>query len=97
MRHSVDGDYRVFKARLTNIELCVYKIMHERGLGNNEMADGVLPDPAPPAPTDPRLPFNARQVFKLKKSWKGIKRNMGSTGVEMFVRYGLSRTIYFTI
>lgn len=60
--------------------------MHERGLGNDEMADGSLPDPAPPAPTDPRLPFNARQVFKLKKSWKGIKRNMASTGVEMFVR-----------
>ncbi|XP_045165798.1 neuroglobin-like [Mercenaria mercenaria] len=60
--------------------------MHERGLGNDEMADGILPEPAPPAPTDPRLPLNARQVFKLKKSWKGIKRNMASTGVEMFVR-----------
>ncbi|KAL4238132.1 hypothetical protein ACF0H5_002844 [Mactra antiquata] len=60
--------------------------MHERVLGNGEMADGTLPDPAPPAPTDPRIPLNARQVFKLKKSWKGIKRNMASTGVEMFVR-----------
>lgn len=48
--------------------------------------DGSLPDPAPPAPTDPRLPLNARQVFKLKKSWKGIKRNMEATGLEMFVR-----------
>ncbi|KAK3586264.1 hypothetical protein CHS0354_004667 [Potamilus streckersoni] len=49
------------------------------------MAD-VLLDPAPPAPTDPRLPFNARQIFKLQKSWKGIKRNLEATGVEMFVR-----------
>ncbi|KAH3854806.1 uncharacterized protein LOC127870814 [Dreissena polymorpha] len=60
--------------------------MHERAIGYGGMADDHLPDPAPPAPTDPRLPLNARQVFKLKKSWKGIKRNMASTGVEMFVR-----------
>ncbi|XP_052105313.1 cytoglobin-1-like [Mytilus californianus] len=35
---------------------------------------------------DPRLPLNARQVFKLKQSWKGIKRNIEETGVEMFIR-----------
>ena len=35
---------------------------------------------------DPRLPLDARQVFKLKQSWKGIKRNIEETGVEMFVR-----------
>ena len=81
------------KVRLYIIERCVYKIMHERGLGNDEMADRSLPDPAPPAPTDPRLPLNARQVFKLKKSWKGIKRNMAGTGVEMFVRY----VVYYNI
>ncbi|KAJ8308127.1 hypothetical protein KUTeg_013004 [Tegillarca granosa] len=57
-------------------------LMH---LNEAVMADG-LPDPAPPAPTDPRLPLDARQVFKLKKSWKGIKRCMEATGVEMFIR-----------
>lgn len=35
---------------------------------------------------DPRLPLDARQVFKLKQSWKGIKRNIEETGMEMFVR-----------
>lgn len=50
-----------------------------------DMADG-LPEPSPPTPTDPRLPLTARQVFKLKKSWKGIKRCMAATGVEIFVR-----------
>ncbi|CAI9718945.1 neuroglobin-like [Octopus vulgaris] len=35
---------------------------------------------------DPRLPLNARDIFKLKQSWKGIKRNMETTGVEMFIR-----------
>lgn len=50
------------------------------------MADGSIPEPPPPAPTDPRLPLDARQVFKLKKSWKGIKRCIESTGVEMFIR-----------
>lgn len=52
----------------------------------NEIMADALPDPAPPAPTDPRLPLDARQVFKLKKSWKGIKRCMADTGVEMFIR-----------
>lgn len=77
---------RVPKVRLGKYRLCVYKIMHERGSANCAMADGYLPEPAPPAPTDPRLPLNARQVFKLQKSWKGIKRNLNATGLEMFVR-----------
>ena len=34
---------------------------------------------------DNRIPLDARQVFKLKKSWKGVKRKLGETGVEMFV------------
>nr|QQO51927.1 globin gb_IIC [Platynereis dumerilii] len=46
----------------------------------------TIPEPSTPPPVDPRLPINARQVFKLKKSWKGIKRNMEATGVEMFIR-----------
>ena len=45
-----------------------------------------LPEPEAPPETDPRLPLNARQVFKLKKSWKGIKRNMHDTAVELFAR-----------
>ena len=35
---------------------------------------------------DPRIPLNIRQVFKLKQSWKGIKRKTSEAGVEMFVR-----------
>lgn len=35
---------------------------------------------------DPRLPLDERQVFKLKSSWKAIKRHITETGVEMFVR-----------
>lgn len=35
---------------------------------------------------DPRIPLNMRQVFKLKQSWKGIKRNITEAGVEMFIR-----------
>lgn len=37
------------------------------------------------APIDPRLPLTARQVFKLQKTWKAIKRNMQMAGVEMFL------------
>ena len=37
-------------------------------------------------PTDPRLPLTEMQIFKLKKSWKGIHREMIPTGVEMFIR-----------
>lgn len=35
---------------------------------------------------DPRLPIDAREAFKLKQSWKGIKRKIEETGVEMFIR-----------
>ncbi|GAB1599640.1 neuroglobin-like [Argonauta hians] len=35
---------------------------------------------------DPRIPLSSRDIFKLKQSWKGIKRNMETTGVEMFIR-----------
>ncbi|GFO17100.1 hypothetical protein PoB_004360500 [Plakobranchus ocellatus] len=31
-------------------------------------------------------PMDERQMFKIKQSWKGIRRNMELTGVEMFVR-----------
>ncbi|XP_064621358.1 uncharacterized protein LOC135484137 isoform X1 [Lineus longissimus] len=34
---------------------------------------------------DPRAPLNARQIFKLQKSWKAIKRNMQMAGIEMFI------------
>lgn len=44
----------------------------------------VLELTEPPA-TDPRLPLDARQVFRLKKNWKGIKRKLADSGVEMFV------------
>ncbi|XP_069118264.1 neuroglobin-like [Argopecten irradians] len=57
-----------------------------RSLTAEEAMADKLPEPAPPDPTDPRLPLDPRQVFKLKKSWKGIKRCMESTGVEMFIR-----------
>ncbi|XP_063429075.1 cytoglobin-1-like isoform X2 [Mytilus trossulus] len=40
----------------------------------------------PVCETDKRLPLDDRQVFKLKQSWKGIRRNMEDTGMEMFVR-----------
>ena len=47
----------------------------------------ILETPKTPPETDHRLPLNARQVFRLKKNWKGIKRQLEVTGVEMFVRF----------
>ena len=47
----------------------------------------TVPMPTAPPKTDPRLPLNARQVFKLKKNWKGIKRKLEVTGVELFARF----------
>lgn len=46
----------------------------------NEVQDNGIPK------VDPRLPLDAKQAFKLKQSWKGIKRKIEETGVEMFVR-----------
>lgn len=42
-----------------------------------------------PPKKDIRQTFPAldeRQIFKLKQSWKGIRRNMDETGLEMFIR-----------
>ena len=35
---------------------------------------------------DSRLPLDMMQVFKLKQSWKGIKRKIEEAGIEMFIR-----------
>ena len=39
------------------------------------------------------IPLNARQVFRLKASWKGIRREIGATGLKMFIRYALSNNL----
>ncbi len=50
-----------------------------------------IPEPKEPLATDPRLPLDARQVFRLQKSWKGIKRQITDAAVEMFFRYNFNR------
>ena len=52
----------------------------------DKFASDNLPEPETPPDTDSRLPLNTRQVFKLQKSWKGIRRNMNDTGVELFIK-----------
>ncbi len=49
-----------------------------------------VPEPEEPLATDPRLPLDARQVFRLQKSWKGIKRKITDAAVELFVRYSFN-------
>ena len=71
----------VFKKKSSHKAANKYKVSQD-----NEKYDEGLPEPPPPQPTDPRLPLNARQVFKLKKSWKGVKRDLSSVGVEMLLR-----------
>ena len=53
----------------------------------------VLQEPEEPPATDSRLPLDARQVFRLKKSWKGIKRKLTDTGVELFVGLVVNHSI----
>ncbi|KAK7493441.1 hypothetical protein BaRGS_00015341, partial [Batillaria attramentaria] len=51
-------------------------------IGNGKDFTGV-----PPATkTCEKLGVTSRQIFSLRQSWKGIKRNMDQAGVEMFVR-----------
>ena len=61
------------------------KLVGDRSPSTIVLDDIRLPEPSSPIPTDPRLPLTTRQVFLLKKSWKGIKRSMQATGVEMFI------------
>lgn len=72
-----------FKVSLANFK--EYWIM---GCSNSKVDVAIPPpdtNPPPPPAGDPRLPLNPREVFRLQKSWKGIKRRMEETGVELFV------------
>ncbi len=51
-----------------------------------EPPSGTLDSPKKLPETDPRLPLDKRQVFRLQKNWKGIKRQLQVTGVEIFAR-----------
>ena len=46
----------------------------------------VTTEAPPPPETDERLPLTTRDVFRLRKSWKGVWRRMEETGVELLVR-----------
>ncbi len=46
----------------------------------------VVVEPKSQSPIDARLPLDTRQKFRLQKSWKGIKRNMTETAVELIIR-----------
>lgn len=35
---------------------------------------------------DNRIPLSSRQKFQIVKSWKGIERNIKTTGINMFLR-----------
>ena len=61
------------------------KLSEEKPVDENGVTNPHVEYEEPPK-TDPRLPLTAREVFKLQKSWKAIKRNMEATGVEMFIR-----------
>ncbi|XP_074662421.1 neuroglobin-like [Tubulanus polymorphus] len=53
---------------------------------NGKVNLNSIPEPTAPPESDPRLPLNSREIFKLQKSWKAISRNMQITGIEMFIR-----------
>ena len=65
---------------------CVPTKVEDEKLAINGNTITALIEPDAPRPTDTRLPLDARQVFRIKKSWKGIHRKMQETGVEIFVR-----------
>ena len=64
---------------------CIQSKTKELKLNDNEIFKDLNEINSIPE-VDPRIPLNVRQVFKLKQSWKGIKRNISETGVEMFIR-----------
>ena len=64
---------------------CIQSKTKELKLNDNEIFKDLNEINSIPE-VDPRIPLNVRQVFKLKQSWKGIKRNISDTGVEMFIR-----------
>lgn len=47
-----------------------------------EVSSSTVADPS----TSDRLPLSTRDIFRLGKSWKGIKRHITEAGVEMLIR-----------
>lgn len=54
-------------------------------IGNGK-EEGFTALPEPSTLSMEKLGMTAKQIFNLRQSWKGIKRNMEETGVEIFVR-----------
>jgi len=54
-------------------------------IGNGK-EEGFAALPEPSTLSMQKLGLSAKQIFNLRQSWKGIKRNMEETGVEIFVR-----------
>lgn len=52
----------------------------------NGKEEGFTPLSEPSTLSMEKLGMNAKQIFNLRQSWKGIKRNMEETGVEIFLR-----------
>ena len=65
---------------------CVQAKVGDKKYSPNGVLLPGLEEPKAPPPTDARLPLTAREVFRLTKSWKGIRRNMQATGTEIFVQ-----------
>ena len=85
---------RFLTLRLIYIQLIRVFVQHNMGclhsksepLENKNDGDTDLDAVTITTATDSRLPLDTRQVFKLKKSWKGVRRKIEEAGIEMFVR-----------
>ena len=53
---------------------------------NSQTSSTVSDNKVPQTVVDTRLPLTAMQMFKLKKNWKGIQRQMADAGRELFVK-----------
>ncbi|XP_070181501.1 neuroglobin-like isoform X3 [Littorina saxatilis] len=55
-------------------------------IGNGGAAEAEFSVISAASKTCEKLGVSSKQIFGLRQSWKGIKRNMEDTGVEMFLR-----------
>jgi hypothetical protein len=59
---------------------------HKNGVGGPHADKAPLKMDPENFKEDPRIPLTGRQIFLIKRSWKGISRNMCETGINMFLR-----------
>lgn len=65
---------------------CASSAPTEGKAANGKAGKVATADPEPAAPKqNPYMALTQKEIFQLKMSWKGIRRSLEETGVDLFI------------